>query len=142
MDHNWVKIVHYAQMRIFWQISLKRFLSTYWPLSRYKICKNILAADLEIQICIILDHNRAKIAHLAYWEYFWKYYFYLLIVFYHIAKFEKISYKKSWHISLRNFGPQLDQICLFGPKEDFSRSFTWVIFLCSLCPVMLSTIRF
>lgn len=37
MDHNWVKIIHLVQKRVFGVISLKWFLSTYCTLSSCKV---------------------------------------------------------------------------------------------------------
>ena len=48
-------------------------------------------------------------------------YFYHFIVAYHAAKFENTPTRGSWD---KGFGPQLDQNCPFGPKEDFLGNFT------------------
>ena len=45
--------------------------------------------------------------------------FYLLVVSYHAAKFEKNPFRKSGDISLHNFGPQLGPKWPFSSKEDF-----------------------
>ena len=50
--------------------------------------------------------------------------FSLLVGPYHAAKSEKKSLEQILDISWHNFGPQSDQNCLFGPKEEFSGNFS------------------
>ena len=62
-------------------------------------------------------------------EFFGKFplnHFYLLMVPYHTAKFEKKknTYKGFSDIGLHNSGPQSGQNCPFGPKEDLMGNFS------------------
>ena len=52
----------------------------------------------------------------------------------HAAKFEK----KPHNIGLNNFGLELGQNCLFGPKEKFLMNFTQIYLL---CPIMLQSLK-
>ena len=53
--------------------------------------------------------------------------FYLFIVLYHCAKFEKIDSSGSWDIGLDDFRP--DQNCAFGGPKDFLGNFIYMIFI-------------
>ena len=73
-----------------------QFLSAYCALSCCKVWKKH-RLDPEIKVCIVLGHSWAKIAHLA--RIFRKFLlikFYLLIVPYHVAKFEKNPLSWFW----------------------------------------------
>ena len=58
LDHNYVKIGHLIQTKIFWEISVPQFLSI--VLYAAKLEKKIIREDHEIQCCIILFYNCAK----------------------------------------------------------------------------------
>ena len=58
LGHNYVKIVHLIQKKIFWEISVPQFLS--FVAYAAKLEKKIIREDHEIQCCIILFHNCAK----------------------------------------------------------------------------------
>ena len=61
MGHNCVKIVHVAKNRIFLEISLNWFFSSYSALSCGKVSNEIAGADPVAKVCIILVHNQVKI---------------------------------------------------------------------------------
>ena len=67
--------------------------------------------------------------------------FHLIIVPYHAAKLEKNLLHRSCDISWCNFRPQLGQNFPFGPKEDFWETFTLMIFLYLLCPIILQKLK-
>ena len=58
LGHNYVKIGHLIQKKIFWAISVPQFLSIVPYVA--KLEKKIIREDHEIQCCIILFNNCAK----------------------------------------------------------------------------------
>ena len=59
----------------------------------------------------MFDRNWTKIAYFSQKSIFWNY-FYLFIVLYHAANFEKYPWTEYWAIALDHFEPQLGQNCL------------------------------
>ena len=58
LGHNYVKIGHLIQKKIFWAISVPQFLSIVPYVA--KLEKKIIREDHEIQCCIILFNNCTK----------------------------------------------------------------------------------
>ena len=64
MGHNCAKFAHVTKNRIFLEIWLNWFFSSYFALSCGKVSNEIAGADPAAEVCIILVHNQVKIAHL------------------------------------------------------------------------------
>lgn len=65
LDHDWAKIAHLVQTRIFQEVSHIDFYVIIVLYHAAKSEKKILRADSEIYVCVIFGHNLAKIAHIA-----------------------------------------------------------------------------